>query len=175
MPPSYAFLSLTRAKPSIYAPLIVPESFLAPLQGNAFGTYRRPRVQRGTLGRHFRTFLSLGGAGQNYIRMTGLFGDDTHSSSPKSTAADPSVSRTCRFTHETSLEDPSVSRMLRFAHETTLEDPSVSRLRRLAHETTLEDSPVSRTRCFAHEATLADSPVAERAVSPTRHPWQTFS
>ena len=144
MPPSYAFLSLTRAKPSIYAPLIVPESFLAPLQGNAFGTYRRPRVQRGTLGRHFRTFLSLGGAGQNYIRMTGVFGDDTHSSSPKSTAADPSVSRTCRFTHETSLEDPSVSRMRRFAHETSLADPSVSRTRLFAHETAAKDTRGNR-------------------------------
>ena len=150
--------------------LSVAQGCRATLRGNAFGTFRRPRVPGRTLGRHFRTFLSLGGAGQNYIRMTGLFGDDTHSSSPKSTAADPSVSRTCRFTHETSLEDPSVSRMLRFAHETTSEDPFVSRLRRLAHETTLEDSPVSRTRCFAHEATLADSPVAERAVSLTRQP-----
>ena len=37
MPPSYAFLSLTRAKPSIYAPLIVPESFLAPLQDDTPG------------------------------------------------------------------------------------------------------------------------------------------
>lgn len=37
MPPSYAFLSLTRAKPSIYAPLIVPESFLAPLQDGTPG------------------------------------------------------------------------------------------------------------------------------------------
>lgn len=37
MPPSYAFLSLTRAKPSIYAPLIVPESFLAPLQEDTPG------------------------------------------------------------------------------------------------------------------------------------------
>ena len=172
--------------------LSVAQGCRATLRGNAFGTFRRPRVPGRTLGRHFRTFLSLGGAGQNYIRMTGLFGDDTHSSSPKSTAADPSVSRTRRLAHEndsedspvsrtrrlaheTTSEDPSVSRTRRLAHETTSEDPSVSRLRRLAHETTLEDSPVSRTRCFAHEATLADSPVAERAVSPTRHPWQTFS
>ena len=140
--------------------LSVAQGCRATLRGNAFGTFRRPRVPGRTLGRHFRTFLSLGGAGQNYIRMTGLFGDDTHSSSPKSTAADPSVSRTCRFTHETSLEDPSVSRMLRFAHETTSADPFVSRSRRFAHKTTSEDPPVSRTRCSAHETTLADPSVS---------------
>ena len=102
--------------------LSVAQGCRATLRGNAFGTFRRLRVPGRTLGRHFRTFLSLGGAGQNYIRMTGLFGDNTHSSSPKSTAADPSVSRTCRFTHETSLEDPSVSRSRLFAHETAAKD-----------------------------------------------------
>lgn len=124
--------------------LSVAQGCRATLRGNAFGTFRRPRVPGRTLGRHFRTFLSLGGAGQNHIRMTGLFGDDTHSSSPKSTAADPSVSRTCRFTHETSLEDPSVSRMLRFAHETTSEDPFVSRTRLFSHETAARDTRGNR-------------------------------
>ena len=137
--------------------LSVAQGCRATLRGNAFGTFRRPRVPDRMLGRHFRTFLSLGGAGQNYIRMTGLFGDNTHSSSPKSTAADPSVSRTCRFTHETSLEDPSVSRMLRFAHETTSADPFVSRSSRFAHKTTSEDPPVSRTRCSAHETAAKDT------------------
>ena len=140
--------------------LSVAQGCRATLRGNAFGTFRRLRVPGRTLGRHFRTFLSLGGAGQNYIRMTGLFGDNTHSSSPKSTAADPSVSRTCRFTHETSLEDPSVSRMLRFAHETTSADPFVSRSSRFAHKTTSEDPSVSRTRCFAHETTSEDPTVS---------------
>ena len=136
--------------------LSVAQGCRATLRGNAFGTFRRPRVPGRTLGRHFRTFLSLGGAGQNYIRMTGLFGDDTHSSSPKSTAADPSVSRTHRLAHETTLEDPSVSRTRRLAHETTLADLSVSRTRRLAHETTSEDPSVSRTRRSAHETTSED-------------------
>ena len=157
--------------------LSVAQGCRATLRGNAFGTFRRPRVPGRTLGRHFRTFLSLGGAGQNYIRMTGLFGDDTHSSSPKSTAADPSVSRTRRLAHENDSEDPPVSRMRRLAHETTSEDPSVSRTRRSAHETTLadpfvsrtrrlahendsEDTPVSRTRRLAHETTSEDSPVS---------------
>ena len=102
--------------------LSVAQGCRATLRGNAFGTFRRPRVPGRTLGRHFRTFLSLGGAGQNYIRMTGLFGDDTHSSSPKSTAADPSVSRTRRLAHETTSEDPSVSRTRRSAHETAARD-----------------------------------------------------
>ena len=140
--------------------LSVAQGCRATLRGNAFGTFRRPRVPGRTLGRHFRTFLSLGGAGQNYIRMTGLFGDDTHSSSPKSTAADPSVSRTRYFAHETTSEDPSVSRTRRSAHETTSEDPSVSRTRRLAHETTSADPPVSRTRRLAHETTSEDPSVS---------------
>ena len=163
MPPSYAFLSLTRAKPSIYAPLIVPESFLAPLQddtpGNAFGTYRRPRVQRGTLGRHFRTILSLG-----------------------ITAEDPPVSKSHCFAHETTSEDPSVSRTRRFAHETTSEDPPVSRTRRLAHEITLADHSVSRTRYFAHENDSEDPPVSrsrlfthETAAKDTRGNRGAFS
>ena len=137
--------------------LSVAQGCRATLRGNAFGTFRRPRVPGRTLGRHFRTFLSLGGAGQNYIRMTGLFGDDTHSSSPKSTAADPSVSRTRRLAHETTSEDPSVSRTRRSAHETTLADPFVSRTRRSAHETTSEDPSVSRTRLFAHETAAKDT------------------
>ena len=140
--------------------LSVAQGCRATLRGNAFGTFRRPRVPGRTLGRHFRTFLSLGGAGQNYIRMTGLFGDDTHSSSPKSTAEDPSVSRTRRSAHETSLADPFVSRTRYFAHETSLEDPSVSRTRRLAHENDSEDSPVSRTRRLAHETTSEDPSVS---------------
>ena len=140
--------------------LSVAQGCRATLRGNAFGTFRRPRVPGRTLGRHFRTFLSLGGAGQNYIRMTGLFGDDTHSSSPKSTAADPSVSRTRRLAHENDSEDPPVSRMRRLAHETTSEDPSVSRTRRSAHETTLADPFVSRTRYFAHETSLEDPSVS---------------
>ena len=102
--------------------LSVAQGCRATLRGNAFGTFRRPRVPGRTLGRHFRTFLSLGGAGQNYIRMTGLFGDDTHSSSPKSTAADPSVSRTRRSAHETSLADPYVSISRLFTHETAAKD-----------------------------------------------------
>ena len=137
--------------------LSVAQGCRATLRGNAFGTFRRPRVPGRTLGRHFRTFLSLGGAGQNYIRMTGLFGDDTHSSSPKSTAADPSVSRTRRLAHETTSEDPSVSRTRRLAHETTSADPSVSRTRRSAHETTSEDPFVSRTRRSAHETAARDT------------------
>ena len=124
--------------------LSVAQGCRATLRGNAFGTFRRPRVPGRTLGRHFRTFLSLGGAGQNYIRMTGLFGDDTHSSSPKSTAADPSVSRTRRLAHETTSEDPSVSRTRRSAHETTSEDPFVSRTRRSAHETAARDTRGNR-------------------------------
>ena len=136
--------------------LSVAQGCRATLRGNAFGTFRRPRVPGRTLGRHFRTFLSLGGAGQNYIRMTGLFGDDTHSSSPKSTAADPSVSRTRRLAHETTSEDPSVSRTRRSAHETSSEGHSVSRMRLFAHETTSEGHSVSRTRRLAHETTLAD-------------------
>ena len=124
--------------------LSVAQGCRATLRGNAFGTFRRPRVPGRTLGRHFRTFLSLGGAGQNYIRMTGLFGDDTHSSSPKSTAADPSVSRTRRLAHETTSEDPSVSRTRRSAHETTLADPFVSRTRRSAHETAARDTRGNR-------------------------------
>ena len=137
--------------------LSVAQGCRATLRGNAFGTFRRPRVPGRTLGRHFRTFLSLGGAGQNYIRMTGLFGDDTHSSSPKSTAADPSVSRTRRLAHETTSEDPSVSRTRRLAHEITLADHFVSRTRRLAHEITSEDPPVSRTRRSAHETVARDT------------------
>ena len=124
--------------------LSVAQGCRATLRGNAFGTFRRPRVPGRTLGRHFRTFLSLGGAGQNYIRMTGLFGDDTHSSSPKSTAADPSVSRTRRLAHETTLADPFVSRTRRSAHETTSEDPSVSRTRLFAHETAAKDTRGNR-------------------------------
>ena len=124
--------------------LSVAQGCRATLRGNAFGTFRRPRVPGRTLGRHFRTFLSLGGAGQNYIRMTGLFGDDTHSSSPTSTAADPSVSRTRRLAHETTSEDPSVSRTRRSAHETTSEDPFVSRTRRSAHETAARDTRGNR-------------------------------
>ncbi len=140
--------------------LSVAQGCRATLRGNAFGTFRRPRVPGRTLGRHFRTFLSLGGAGQNYIRMTGLFGDDTHSSSPKSTAADPSVSRTRRLAHETTSEDPPVSRTRYFAHETTSEDPSVSRTRCFAHENDSEDPSVSRTRRLAHETTSADPSVS---------------
>ena len=140
--------------------LSVAQGCRATLRGNAFGTFRRPRVPDRTLGRHFRTFLSLGGAGQNYIRMTGLFGDNTHSSSPKSTAADPSVSRTCRFTHETSLEDPPVSRTRRLAHEITLADHSVSRTRYFAHENDSEDPPVSKSRRLAHENDSEDPPVS---------------
>ena len=137
--------------------LSVAQGCRATLRGNAFGTFRRPRVPGRTLGRHFRTFLSLGGAGQNYIRMTGLFGDDTHSSSPKSTAADPSVSRTRRLAQKTTSEGHSVSRTRRLAHETTSEDPPVSRTRYFAHETTSEDPSVSRTRRSAHETAARDT------------------
>ena len=73
--------------------------------------------------------------------------------SPGITAEDPPVSRTRRFTHETTLADPFVSRTRRLAHETTSEGPSVSRTRCLAHETTSEDHSVSRTRRLAHETT----------------------
>ena len=162
--------------------LSVAQGCRATLRGNAFGTFRRPRVPGRTLGRHFRTFLSLGGAGQNYIRMTGLFGDDTHSSSPKSTAADPSVSRTRRLAHETTSEDPSVSRMRRLAQKTTSEGHSVSRTRRLAHETTLADPFVSRTRRSAHETTSEDPSVSrtrlfahETAAKDTRGNRGAFS
>ena len=162
--------------------LSVAQGCRATLRGNAFGTFRRPRVPGRPLGRHFRTFLSLGGAGQNYIRMTGLFGDDTHSSSPKSTAADPSVSRTCRFTHETTLADLSVSRTRRLAHETSLADLFVSRTRRLAHEATSADPSVSRTRRLAHETTSEDPSVSrmrlfahETAARDTRGNRGAFS
>ena len=162
--------------------LSVAQGCRATLRGNAFGTFRRPRVPGRTLGRHFRTFLSLGGAGQNYIRMTGLFGDDTHSSSPKSTAADPSVSRTRRLAHENDSEDPSVSRMRRLAQKTTSEGHSVSRTRRLAHETTLADPFVSRTRRSAHETTSEDPSVSrtrlfahETAAKDTRGNRGAFS
>ena len=162
--------------------LSVAQGCRATLRGNAFGTFRRPRVPGRTLGRHFRTFLSLGGAGQNYIRMTGLFGDDTHSSSPKSTAADPSVSRTRRLAHENDSEDPSVSRMRRLAQKTTSEGHSVSRTRRLAHETTSEDPSVSRTRRSAHETTSEDPSVSrtrlfahETAAKDTRGNRGAFS
>ena len=141
--------------------LSVAQGCRATLRGNAFGTFRRPRVPGRTLGRHFRTFLSLGGAGQNYIRMTGLFGDDTHSSSPKSTAADPSVSRTRRLAHETTSEDPSVSRTRRSAHETTLADPFVSRTRRSAHETAARDTRGNRG---AFSASYGDSMETLRAL-----------
>ena len=162
--------------------LSVAQGCRATLRGNAFGTFRRPRVPGRTLGRHFRTFLSLGGAGQNYIRMTGLFGDDTHSSSPKSTAADPSVSRTRRLAHENDSGDPSVSRMRRLAQKTTSEGHSVSRTRRLAHETTLADPFVSRTRRSAHETTSEDPSVSrtrlfahETAAKDTRGNRGAFS
>ena len=105
-----------------------------PTSGNILTQYRRPRVQHGTLGQHFRAFPS-----------------------PGSTAADPFVSRTRLFTHETTSADPPVSKTRRSAHETTSEDPHVSRMRLFAHETSLADSFVSRTRRFAHETTLADS------------------
>ena len=141
--------------------LSVAQGCRATLRGNAFGTFRRPRVPGRTLGRHFRTFLSLGGAGQNYIRMTGLFGDDTHSSSPKSTAADPSVSRTRRLAHETTSEDPSVSRTRRSAHETTSEDPYVSISRLFTHETAAKDTRGNRG---AFSASYGDSMETLRAL-----------
>lgn len=123
--------------------LSVAQGCRATLRGNAFGTFRRPRVPGRTLGRHFRTFLSLGGAGQNYIRMTGLFGDDTHSSSPKSTAADPSVSRTRRLAHETTSADPSVSRTRLFTHETTSElSCATGTLRALLNAAEVRPEPV---------------------------------
>ena len=108
-----------------------------PTSGNILTQYRHPRVQHGTLGQHFRAFPS-----------------------PGSTAADPFVSRTRLFTHETTSEDPSVSRSRRSAHETTSEDPPVSRSRRSAHETTSEDPPVSRSRRSAHENDSEDPPVS---------------
>ena len=141
--------------------LSVAQGCRATLRGNAFGTFRRPRVPGRTLGRHFRTFLSLGGAGQNYIRMTGLFGDDTHSSSPKSTAADPSVSRTRRLAHETTSEDPSVSRTRRSAHETSLADPYVSISRLFTHETAAKDTRGNRG---AFSASYGDSMETLRAL-----------
>ena len=123
--------------------LSVAQGCRATLRGNAFGTFRRPRVPGRTLGRHFRTFLSLGGAGQNYIRMTGLFGDDTHSSSPKSTAADPSVSRTRRLAHETTSADPPVSRTRLFTHETTSElSCATGTLRALLNAAEVRPEPV---------------------------------
>ena len=92
--------------------------------------------------------------------MTGLFGDNTHSSSPRSTAADSSVSRSSRFAHETTSADPSVSKSHCLAHETTLADLFVSRTRRFAHETDSEDPTVSRTRRSAHENDSEDTPMS---------------
>ena len=96
--------------------LSVAQGCRATLRGNAFGTFRRPRVPGRTLGQHFRAFPS-----------------------PGSTAADPFVSRMRLFAHETTLADPPVSRTRLFTHETTSADSPVSRMRRLAHETSLAD------------------------------------
>ena len=45
--------------------LIVAQECSTALLGNAFVLYRRPRVQHGTLGRHFRTFSSPEGAARH--------------------------------------------------------------------------------------------------------------
>ena len=115
--------------------------------GNTSAPFRRPKVQRGTLGQHFRAFPSPGStAADPPVSRTRYFAHETAS-------ADPPVSRSRLFTHETTAEDPSVSRKRCFAHETTSTDPSVSRTRRFAHETTSEDHSVSRIRRLAHETT----------------------
>ena len=49
--------------------LIVAQECSAARLGNAFVLYRRPRVQHGTLGQHFRTSSSPKGAGQNDVWM----------------------------------------------------------------------------------------------------------
>ena len=55
--------------------------------GNAFVLYRRPRVQHGTLERHFRTSSSPKGAGQNDVWMKGtLRRRKPHLSSPEGAA-----------------------------------------------------------------------------------------
>ena len=67
--------------------LIVAQECSTALLGNAFVLYRRPRVQHGSLGQHFRTSSSPKGAGQNDVWMKGtLRRRKPHLSSPKSAA-----------------------------------------------------------------------------------------
>ena len=67
--------------------LIVAQECSTALLGNAFVLYRRPRVQHGTLGRHFRTSSSPEGAGQNDVWMKGtLRRRKPHLSSPEGAA-----------------------------------------------------------------------------------------
>ena len=49
--------------------LIVAQGYSTALLGNTFALFHRPRVQRGTLGQHFRTSSSPKGAGQNDVWM----------------------------------------------------------------------------------------------------------
>ena len=67
--------------------LIVAQECSTALLGNAFVLYRRPRVQHGSLGQHFRTSSSPEGAGQNDVWMKEtLRRRKPHLSSPKSAA-----------------------------------------------------------------------------------------
>ncbi len=67
--------------------LIVAQECSTALLGNAFVLYRRPRVQHGSLGQHFRTSSSPKGAGQNDVWMKEtLRRRKPHLSSPKSAA-----------------------------------------------------------------------------------------
>ncbi len=93
--------------------------------------------------------------------MTGLFGDNTHSSSPRSTAADPPVRRMHRLAHEATAADPPVRRTRLFAHETASADPSVSRTRLFAHETAAKDTRGNRG---AFSASYGDSMGTLRAL-----------
>ena len=66
---------------------IVAQGCSTALLGNTFALFRRPRVQHGTLGRHFRTSSSPEGAGQNDVWMKEtLRRRKPHLSSPKSAA-----------------------------------------------------------------------------------------
>ena len=61
-----------------------------PTSGNILTQYRRPRVQHGTLGQHFRAFPLPKGAGQNEVWMKETLRQrKPHLSSPKSAARLP--------------------------------------------------------------------------------------
>ena len=92
--------TLRRRKPHLSSPksaarhawatlscFIVAQGCSTALLGNTFVHLRRPRVQHGTLGQHFRTSSSPKGAGQNDVWMKEtLRRRKPHLSSPKSAA-----------------------------------------------------------------------------------------
>ena len=92
--------TLRRRKPHLSSPksaarlswatlsyFIVAQGCSTALLGNTFALFRRPRVQHGTLGRHFRTSSSPEGAGQNEVWMKETLRQrKPHLSSPKSAA-----------------------------------------------------------------------------------------